>query len=216
MSAPYFTRGGVSIYLGDCREFAGQIDADLILTDPPYGISKAERTYASPGREAAVWDEAPFVLDWADAFPEVPVLGIMPGVVNLPGLPAALGDRRFRWVFALHVTNGMTRAPVGYGNWIPCALYSRDGVKVYAQASDVARIAVTGRKPAHPSPKPVQAMEWLVNRFPGEHVLDPFMGSGTTLLAAMRAGRRATGIDISEEYCELAARRLEAEPAKLV
>lgn len=182
-------------------------DADLVLTDPPYGVSKRPRSYQAMAGPAVEWDTE-FSMDWAEAC-AAPVLAVLPGVANLPRLPLLLGDRDFKWVFSLHVTNGMTRSPVGYGNWIACALYAREGAKIYAQKSDVARVAVSGKKPDHPSPKPIQAMEWLVDRLPGEHVLDPFMGSGTTLLAAQRSGRRATGIEISEKFCEVAARRLE-------
>jgi site-specific DNA-methyltransferase (adenine-specific) len=62
--------------------------------------------------------------------------------------------------------------------------------------------------PDHPSPKPYDAMRWLVSRLPGEVVLDPFMGSGTTLRAAKDLGRKAIGIEIEERYCEIAAQRM--------
>ncbi|MDD5304003.1 MAG: site-specific DNA-methyltransferase [Elusimicrobia bacterium] len=62
----------------------------------------------------------------------------------------------------------------------------------------------------HPSPKPECVMRWLVDELsePGETVLDPFMGSGTTLRAAKDLGRKAIGIEIEERYCEIAAKRL--------
>jgi site-specific DNA-methyltransferase (adenine-specific) len=69
-------------------------------------------------------------------------------------------------------------------------------------------------KIGHPCPKPEGAWRWLAAKVcdDGETVLDPFMGSGTTLLAAMSLGRRAIGIEIEERYCEIAARRLEEPP----
>ena len=66
---------------------------------------------------------------------------------------------------------------------------------------------------ARPRPKPLPWMKWavaLVSR-PGETVIDPFMGSGTTLRAAKDLGRRAIGIEIEERYCEIAAKRLGQE-----
>jgi len=62
----------------------------------------------------------------------------------------------------------------------------------------------------HPCPKPMQAWKWLVNKVAGPEdiILDPFMGSGTTLLAAKELGIRAIGIELEERYCELAVSRL--------
>jgi site-specific DNA-methyltransferase (adenine-specific) len=70
----------------------------------------------------------------------------------------------------------------------------------------------------HPCPKPVTFMRWVVERCTAsaDTVLDPFMGSGTTLRAAKDLGRRAIGIEIEERYCEIAARRLAQEVLPLV
>jgi len=72
-------------------------------------------------------------------------------------------------------------------------------------------------RPDHPCPKPENLMLELVTQFSdyGETILDPFMGSGTTLIAAKRVGRKAIGIDLSERYCEIAARRLDQEALPL-
>jgi DNA modification methylase len=65
----------------------------------------------------------------------------------------------------------------------------------------------------HPCPKPVRWMRWVIGLAsdPGDVILDPFMGSGTTLVAAKSDGRRAVGIEIEERYCEIAARRLDQQ-----
>jgi hypothetical protein len=198
---PYYEFGGITIYHGDCREILPVLDpVDLVLTDPPYGINKAG------------WD-GEFPTGWMnEAARLAPVMGIMPGVWNLCRLPQEVGRLTYRWVLAAHLINGMTNGAIGFGNWIPCAVYSADGTSVYVQDSDIKRFVIgVDDKPDHPSPKPFGVMKWLVSRLPGETILDPFMGSGTTLRAAKDLGRKAIGIEIEEKYCEIAAKRLSQE-----
>lgn len=68
----------------------------------------------------------------------------------------------------------------------------------------------SGKQSAHPCPRKLKHAEWLVSWWsePADTVLDPFMGSGTTLVAAKRLGRRGIGIEVDERYCEMAAERL--------
>jgi site-specific DNA-methyltransferase (adenine-specific) len=197
---PYYEQDGITIYHGDCRDVLPGLaadSADLVLTDPPYGVNKA------------AWDDV-FPTWWFDDAARVaPVLGIMPGIANIPLVPFEIGRCRYRWTLVAHLTNGQTRSSVGFGNYIPCMVYAAEGTSVFKQDGDVGRIVVGGDpKPNHPSPKPYQAMRWFVSRLPGDVILDPFMGSGTTLRAAKDLGRRAIGIEIEERYCEEAARRL--------
>ena len=198
---PYYERDGITIYHGDCREVLPTLEpVDLVLTDPPYGVGRA------------AWDDA-LPLWWMDdAARLAPVLGVMPGVPNLLRLPHEIGRLTYRWTLAAHIVNGMTRGAMGYGNWIPCLVYAADSVSIFRQSSDAGRVVI-GRdtKPDHPSPKPYEAMRWFVSSLPGGLILDPFMGSGTTLRAAKDLGRRAIGIEIEERYCEIAARRLEQQ-----
>jgi site-specific DNA-methyltransferase (adenine-specific) len=196
LPTPYYEQDGIVIYHGDCRELLPDLSADVIITDPPYGVNKA------------VWDDE-FPLWWADLV-RPNVIGLMPGNSNIGRCPDELAGLPYRWTLAVHVTNGMTRGAVGYGNWIPCLLYAKPSVSVYRQASDVGRVSL-GRsgKVDHPSPKPIEAMRWIVSMLPSGDVLDPFMGSGSTLVAAYEHGRKAIGIEIEERYCEIAAKRLQ-------
>jgi len=200
---PYYedSKAGIVIYHGDCREIMPTLPGvDLVLTDPPYGVNKAE------------WDES-FPTEWfAEAARLAPVMGMMPGVWNLCGLPKEIGRLRYRWVLVAHLINGMTNGAIGFGNWIPCVVYAAEGISVYVQDSDIKRFVVgTEAKMDHPSPKPYNVMKWLVSRLAGKTILDPFMGSGTTLRAAKDLGRKAIGIEIEERYCEIAAKRLSQE-----
>lgn len=69
----------------------------------------------------------------------------------------------------------------------------------------------------HPTPKPTELMEWCIEKFsePGDLIFDPYVGSGTTCIAAKRLRRNYIGIDISEEYCQITRDRLAAEEAGL-
>lgn len=194
---PYYQDDLVTIYHGDSRDLAPEIDAPVVLTDPPYGIDKAE------------WD-GEFQLPLLPR--RVEALGLMPGVWNLLRCPEMLGPLVYRWTLSARLINGMTNGAVGFGNFIPCVLYSAPGLSLWQQDGD-AREFVVGRepKPKHPSPKPLNVTTWFLSRLPEGTVLDPFMGSGTTLLAAKVLGRRAVGIEINEEYCEEAAERLAQE-----
>lgn len=196
---PYYDQGGVTIYHGDCREVLPSLVADAVVTDPPYGVRKAE------------WDKK-FDLSWVGVIPECVVLALMPGVSNIPDCPRRIRGLEYRWTLVGHLVNSMTRGSIGFGNWIPCLMYSDESTSLFRQDSDVRTFAVgTSVKPEHPSPKPYDYMLWIVDRVPGDTVLDPFMGSGTTLVAAKNLGRRAIGIEIEERYCEIAAKRLAQE-----
>ena len=70
---------------------------------------------------------------------------------------------------------------------------------------------VTPLSRIHPTEKPVDLLKKIISAVPGDRVLDPFMGSGTTLVAAKSLGRKAIGIEIEEKYCEIAVRRLAQE-----
>lgn len=177
-----------------------QVSADSVFADPPYGVGKAD------------WDEK-FPMAWLPlaANSAAFALAVTPGVANLPLLPFSIGQMMYRWTLCIRISNGMTRGVFGFGNWIPCLVYARPQVGLGCSAQDATEISINGDKAEHPSPKPYKAMEWIVDRLPGESIIDPFMGSGTTLLAAKNRNRRAIGIEIEEKYCEIAAKRLSQE-----
>lgn len=194
---PYYSDALVTIYHGDMRDVFPFVDSDVIVTDPPYGVGKA------------AWDNGlPMdLLEMAAA--DSAAMAIMPGIANLGVMPATLGPQSYRWTLSAYLTNGMTRGALGFGNWIACLLYSLPNVSIYAQRSDARAFTIgSGDKPEHPSPKPLAVMSWIVSMMPeGVVINDPFCGSGSTLVAAKRLGRKAIGIEIEERYCEEAARR---------
>lgn len=190
--SPFYDRDGITIYNADCRDVLPQLGRfDLLLTDPPYGCGKAD------------WDET-FPTEWFRmAAEKCDTYGIITGSSGLKDSIALLGES-FVDVLCGRNMNGMTRGPLGYGNWLATAV---GGVKP-PQGINAFEFTVSGDMPNHPSPKPIQFMRRLLARFDDKSVLDPFMGSGTTLVAAKLLGLRAVGIEINREYCKAAAERL--------
>lgn len=203
---PVYQDEWVTLYQGDARNF-GWIEADVILTDPPYGIGKA------------VWDnELPMALLHQIAF-QAPVMAVQPGVWNLGRMPSRLGPLDYRWTIATVLANGMARGAIGFGNWIATMIYAAEGgPSIYQKMGDANRVTVGGGAgqdrqpmPDHPSPKPLAAIRWLVERLPAGVIYDPFAGSGTTLVAAKALGRRAIGVELDPVYCERIAARCAQE-----
>lgn len=167
---------------------------DLIVTDPPYGVNKAS------------WD-ARFPTEWiADAWRVTRRMLVMPGNTFMIEAANALGG--YRDCISMYAKNGMTRSAVSFGNWFP-VLVCGDWAWEARQNHYSFTISLTEDIP-HPSPKPYAAMQWLIEKYtkPGWVILDPFAGSGTTLVAAQKLGRHYIGCDISAEYVEIARKRL--------
>ena len=110
-----------TLHNGDCLEYMKSMQpksVDCIMTDPPYGINKAE------------WDKS-FDTSWLDLVaPLSDKVAIMPGVWNILDCPKEFGGLVYKWTMAAHLTNGMTRGGLGFGNWIPALIYQR---KVYQE-----------------------------------------------------------------------------------
>lgn len=198
---PFYQEPGITIFHADCRDILPTLDAgsvDLVLTDPPYGVDKA------------VWDTA-FPTFWiADALHIAPRVLCMSGNRALIEAGVAFGDA-YRDCIMLYAVNGMTRSPIAFGNYIPVIAA---GSWTWKARPNVLRFVVDARDQIdHPSPKPLAAMRALLAYYsePGDLVLDPFGGSGTTARACKDLGRHCILIEREERYCEIAVRRLSQE-----
>ena len=210
---PYYEHAGITIYHGDCRDVLPMLDhAELVLTDPPYGIGLP---YASYDDSEENW----FAL--LDA-----VIPLMRSVADMVILPSCQIRRlwwfyerhRPDWLLAWHKGSPGHVSAVGFNDWEPLVVYGRGDISMH----DFLSICNDEKMGAygHPCPKPLRWAKWLTSRACscGGTLVDPFMGSGTMLVAAKDLGRKAIGIEIEERYCEIAAKRLSQEvlPLELV
>jgi DNA modification methylase len=190
---PYYEHGGIQIFHGDCREILPQISADIVVTDPPYGMGKAD------------WDMEIVPVDsW------LPLCKAIGPTLVFTGVKGAFDYPRPDWIMAWVRAASTQRCGAlrGFNNWEPILGYNLQAIRNDVISSANLPDGDTGE---HPTPKPISLMTRLLLRIEGQRVLDPFCGSGTTLIAAKDLGRRAIGIEIEEKYCEIAAKRLSQE-----
>ena len=201
---------GLAIYCGDCLEILPQLEQefDLCLTDPPYANATqyAETVDSEEGLLLLIEPLLRHAIRIANR------VVLTPGVANMHLYP------RPTWTMCWADPAGQGSGPWGFASWQPVLCYGKDP---YLQAGLGRRQDTIHkrflREPGldHPCPKPIGFVLWLIERASlSGAIIDPFLGSGTTLAACYRLGRRGVGIEISEEYCELAKKRLEAELAQ--
>lgn len=205
---PYYDDGnGIVIYHGDCREILPHLEpVDLVLTDPPYGIGES---YASFDDTAANLDQL-----LVDAVPLL--FGASRRIVLTPGVANIHRYPRPKWIMAWITPAGAGSGPWGFCCWQPILVYGKDPFLTsgLGRRPDIIEMTETSEKNGHPCPKPIGVWKHLLLRVSVDEtdtILDPFMGSGTTLRAAKDLGRKAIGIEIEEKYCEIAVKRLAQE-----
>jgi site-specific DNA-methyltransferase (adenine-specific) len=199
----FFEQDGITIYHGDARTLLMEMPpVELILTDPPYPAEFFDCWQAlARNANAAMKDGASLVTllghyQLADVMDEFRTSGL-----------------RFWWLAGMHQTS-ITRL-IGKNvnvNWKP-ALWYQKGKRRQDTSTKWPVDMLTPKKPDKAFHEWGQAVSWFRHwigemTLAGETVLDPFMGAGTTLIAAKLEGRRAIGIEFEERYCEIAANRL--------
>ena len=197
------------IYHADCREILPLLpdkSVDLVLTDPPYGVGVDYGTGKESDRRSIEWLLP--VLAECRRISAVTVWS--PGTVNMVEWISSTAPY---WVGVWHKVNQCSRSPLGFGAWEPICFYFDSGLGEYAhlgQDSWSIPIAQQSEAQGHPCPKLLKFWRMLIAS-DSSSIIDPFMGSGTTLVAAKQLGRRAIGIEIQEKYCEIAVNRLRQE-----
>lgn len=205
---PYYKNDRVTLYHGDCREIVPALGKfDLLLTDPPYGIG-VHKMQLGNGlhkiyRGECEWDNAP-VQRWVlDMCRDSATKSIIWGGNYFCGLPPSRG-----WLVWDKGTGNNSFADAELA-WTNLDIV----VKKFFHSWVGANARDKNQKRTHPTQKPIELIKWCI-LLAGDDIktiFDPFSGSGTTGVAAMKMGRSAVLIEREERYCEIAARRLERE-----
>ncbi len=205
---PYYSHAGITIYHGDCREILPTLPkCDLLLTDPPFGVGNfVQVTGRLKGRgkgfgKAVEWNESPPDLEIFSLFVEK-------------------SKERIIWgANFFNCFEGKGGALV----WDKCQSmpnFSKADIAsiTHFQKTEIVRIPWTNftvtheAESDHPCERPVALYKWCIGIFPETRtLLDPYCGSGTTLVAAKAMGLTAIGIELHEPYAEIAAKRLSQE-----
>jgi DNA modification methylase len=198
MLTPYYQDEYATIYHGDCRDVLPQLESvDLLLTDPPFGLGNFVQVTGNVRGEKVTWNESP---------PDAALFEIM----------HAKSKHRIIWganYFNCFEPDGgaivwVKNQPMpdfSKADIASCSFHKR--VEIYTQTWTN---FVNTKETNHPCERPVSLYAWCLKKYAsaGNLILDPFMGSGTTLVAAKQLGLKSIGIELEEKYCAIAAERL--------
>jgi DNA modification methylase len=184
--------GDCRLIIGDCMEVMSTImPVDAIVTDPPYGIgiTRSNRLAVSRGMGGKSWDD------------------VKPDLSMLPSVPSIIWGGNY---FDLPPT----RAPLAWdknnaGRDFADFEMAWTNLDMVARRIVLRPMNMDGGK-QHPTQKPIAVMEWCLGFMPdAKTILDPFMGSGTTLVACAKLGRKGIGIEIDPDYFDIACKRVD-------
>ena len=195
--------GNQRLILGDCREIVGALEFDAICADPPYGMA-FQSNHRNVKHKAIANDGDVTLLHWTCTLPASHSKYVWMRWDNLAQVP--MPRSLVTWVKDNHSMGDLDHE---HGRQTEvCAFYRGPDHRWPAyRPNDVLKCARTGNE-FHPTEKPVALMREVVGWTCGV-VLDPFMGSGTTLVACQKLGRHGIGIELDPDYFEIACRRVE-------
>jgi site-specific DNA-methyltransferase (adenine-specific) len=197
---PYYDDGnGVVIYNANCESLLHRMGAfDLVLTDPPYGIGISSNPFRQKF-ESETWDEA------------IPNSSLLATIIS-KGREAIIWGGNY---FALPAHQKFLVWDKVQPEDFSSAMAEQAWTNLKGPAK-LFRLDVKKYKKLHPTQKPIELMNWCILQSTNTiSIFDPYCGSGTTLIAAKELGKKAIGIEKSERYCEVAAKRLQQSFFKL-
>ena len=207
----FYEDESVQLLHEDCRAMSWWTTADVLVTDPPYGMAYesnrnrlAKRGVPKVGRPVAGDHDTTARDDVLEMWGNRPALVFGKWTIPRPAYTRArlVWDKRVQGTGDLSIPWGPTDEEIyvigdGFTG-------KRESNVIQAQMLN----SNDGNRPDHPTPKPVALMEALIAKCPPGTIADPFAGSGSTLIAARNMGRKAIGVELEEKYCELIVRRL--------
>lgn len=210
---PYYADEAVTLHHGDCREITEWLAADVLVTDPPYGIGwkKGLNRAAGSRAHAGIANDA----DTSARDAMLDCWGVKPGLVFGSFYAPPPGHRQLL-VWRKPPDAGVVGSVIGWRRDVEPIFV----VGTWPKRSPLWSSVVESRTPmiggsagpaarySHPHAKPLDLLEGLLDACPPGVIADPFAGSGSTLVAARNLGRKAIGVELEERYCEVIARRL--------
>ena len=211
---PYYQDEAVTIYCGDAAAILPDMAGFVLVTDPPYGVNLGA-TKGTGGKHGMV---RPGYIGMVDTYEEwtatvLPVIRLAVQSAKRAAVftgPHLQEQPKATAIGGIYCSAGCGRHAWGFKTFLPVLFYGtapnlQNGAKPNTIASN-ARAEANG----HPCPKPLEWMTWLVGLCsePGDLILDPFAGSGTTAVAAKSLGRKCVCVEREERYCEIAAKRI--------
>lgn len=209
---PYYQDGYVTIYNGDSREIVTRLEPmDVVLTDPPYGMAyksnfRIDKKQFDGLQGDKLYDMEMLANLIAMSKCATYAFGRWDNLKDMPPPKSVIAWVKNNWSMG-DLEHEYAR------QWEMCAFYAKEGHKwADGRPQDVIHCdRVNPNAMQHPTEKPIGLLTKLLSGVECETVLDPYMGSGSTLRAAKDLGKRAIGIEIEEKYCEVAAVRMAQE-----
>jgi len=195
------------IYNESCFETMAKMPdnyVDLVVTDPPYGVDLEYDTYHDTKDN---WEQ--MFLKLIPELKRISKMSILPSC-RIKALPFIYQNHPPDWIICWYKGSPGHSAYIGFNDWEPLLVYGKkEGLQMhdYFQCTNIEKMGNYG----HPCPKPIKWSKWLIAKASNENdlIYDPFMGSGTTAIAAHELKRNWIGSELSENYCNIAKKRLE-------
>jgi len=209
---PTWESEGIRLYLGDCLDVLPHLPkVDAAVTDPPYGVGFCGKNTKHTQRDSGGYVGG----DDAEIGPKVvsECLVIADRSIVTPGVRCAFDYPKPDEIGGVYCPSGAGLGRWGFIGIHPILYYGKCPYLKHRMGHRPNSFSSfhTQEPNGHPCPKPVEWMTWMVEKaspFPGETILDPFMGSGTTGVACVKLGRKFIGIEKEESYFDIAVERI--------